>query len=177
MKINRNISRPNTQKKYRLCQASKGFVRFELQVQKDTKLRFDKLVDAAAEDFVAPWSKKQRIAKARAKIFDDITKNVIHEFHTLQSQIESLKAEIKALSPAVFNLNGSNIPLPAAINELPNDPKHLKQLLAKTHLQFQQANKAQREFKQQSEQYLALYEAASKYNDELSAQLPDDEVL
>ena len=73
-------TQPDKQKKYRKAQHNKGLVRFELQVSREAKDRFETLVGAAANEFEKPWDKRRRMAKARAQIFDEITDGICHDF-------------------------------------------------------------------------------------------------
>lgn len=65
--------KPNWQEKYRSKQAQKGFVRYELQVPTEAKERFEELVSEVAEEYVEPYDKRQRLAKARAQVFEELT--------------------------------------------------------------------------------------------------------
>lgn len=171
------ISRPNTQKKYRKSQANKGFVRFEIQVNKQTKQQFDKLVQEVADEFVEPWDIRQRMAKARARVFEQITQGIRHEFFTLKDKITALRAEIKALSPTFFKTDEfDNIPLPESISALPDDPNILKKMLAKTFRESQKANVDCSKYKRQADQFSKLYEAYYDYNEQLEATLKENDI-
>ena len=160
------------QKTYRHRQSSKGLVRFELQVSAGAKARFEALVTVAAEEYTEPWDPRRRLARARAQVFEDITHGVAHEFFTLKDQIETLKAEVKALSPQFFKPTGSNTtPLPEAIRALPDEPTLLKAQLAETHQAAQRAQREALNYQRLAKQFEALYETASNYNEELSARL------
>ena len=160
------------QKKYRQHQSYKGLVRFELQVNAESKTIFEDMVKAAAEEYIEPHGERQRMAKARIRIFDEITKDIKHEFFILKDQIKALKDEITALSPSFFKSDETqSIPLPEAIRALPDDPDRLKALLAKTYKEAQQARLAAIEYKRRAEQFEKLYEAATNYNDKLTSQL------
>ena len=175
-KRSKNELRPQQryQKKYRQHQSHKGLARFELQVSAESKVIFEDMVKAAAEEYIEPHGERQRMAKARIRIFDEITKDIKHEFFTLKDQIKALKDEITALSPSFFKSDETqSIPLPEAIRALPDDPKRLKALLARTYKEAQQARLAAREYKRKAEQYESLYEAASSYNDKLTLQLKE----
>lgn len=166
------------QKKYRKAQSQKGLVRFELQVSSESKQRFEAMVKAAAEEYEIPWDSRQRMAKARAQIFDKITQDITHEFTALQQQIENLKEEVKALSPSFFKSDlQEQTPLPEAIRALPDDPKSLKHLLAKLHLAKQQAVLAANQYKRNAEQYQKLYDATSNYNEKLKKRLREYETF
>ena len=162
---------PNYQKKYRQKQEAKGMARFEIQIPVETKAKFDELVEAVAEEYIRPHSKRQRIALARIQVFEEITKNITHEFFELKDKIISLKEEIKALSPNFFKTKIDSTPLPEAINTLPDDPKQLKQLLAKLYQGLQAAKLSATEQKRRAKQFEALYSTASDYNDKLRTKL------
>ncbi|ATN83090.1 hypothetical protein AYO24_10455 (plasmid) [Coxiella burnetii] len=168
--------KPNAQKKYRRSQANKGLVRFELQVRADAKKRFEAMVQAAAEEYPEPWNERQRMAKARARIFEEITQGTLHEFFTLKEEIERLKEEVKTLSPQFFQSeNIAPTPLPEAIRSLPDNPQQLKAILAKIYQTGLQAQLAVKEYKRRAEQYLKLYEAASNSNEELKSRLKKEQ--
>ena len=48
------------------------------------------MVKAAADEYIEPYSEKQRMAKARVQIFDEITEDIRHEFFTLKNQVAAL---------------------------------------------------------------------------------------
>lgn len=177
MKNLSTISRPNTQKRYRKNQANKGLVRFEIQVSKNTKDQFDKIVQEVASEFIEPWDQRRRIAKARARIFDEMTNDVRHEFFNLKDQIAALRSEIKALSPAFFTSDDDiKTPLPEAISALPDDPAQLKHILAKTYRDSQKAKVDCAKYKRQADQFSKLYEAIDDYNDELVSLLKEHDI-
>lgn len=151
------------QKKYRKRQSSKGLIRYELQVNETSKVRFEQLVETAAEEFVEPEGLRQRMAKARAQVFDEITKGVCHEFFTLKDQIKALREEITALSPSFFFESNQvkKTPLPTAVAALPDDPIALKALVANLHRQLQSSLQTAKEHERRAKQYLELYEASS----------------
>lgn len=155
------------QQKYRRAQKTKGLTRYEIQISQEAKARFEEMVNAAADEYTEPWSERQRRAKARARIFEEITQGVWHEFFTLKEQITHLKDEIKALSPAFFRSDeNEQIPLPQAIQALPDEPQLLKQLLAKIYQNAQQAMLSAKEHQRQADQYQQLYEASQQQNEE-----------
>ena len=165
----------NHQKKYRARQAGKGLVRFELQLPQQLKIKFDELVAAVADELPTPFSKRQRLAKARIQVFEEITKDIRHEFFHLKDQIKGLKLEIEALSPTLFKLNtNSNAPIPHAISALPDDPSQLKQLLANFYVEAKTEARKAREYKRLSKQHEELYDAANLYNEKLQAKLKSE---
>ena len=156
------------QTKYRHSQTEKGLVRFELQVSSDTKAKFDELVAVAADEIALPDYTRQRIAKARAQVFDEITGGINHEFFVLKDKLKALQDEITALSPDLTKTPVSeNTPIPQAVSALPDDPKRLKQLLAYYYQQALNANRLAKSYKEDSDRYLDLYEVATNYNDQL----------
>ncbi len=163
---------PSRQKKYRKTQRQKGLVRYEIQVTEESKARFEAAVSAAANDYTLPYSEKARKAKARTQIFEKITAGIIHQFKDLETKIESLKAEIRILSPSFFKMDLSNkISVPEAITALPDDPIFLKKILAKTYLEAQQAKLRAEECKQHADQFEKLYNAQYDYNKELESKI------
>lgn len=166
---------PNKQKKYRRSQEQKGLVRFELQVPAESKARFEEMAEAAADEYASPFDIRKRMAKARAEIFDQITKDIKHEFFTLKDQIASLKEEIKALSPTFFKTNEHDqTPLPESIKTLPNDVEKLKTLLARVYSELQSEKLISFENKRKAEQYYDLYETVNTHNDELQKRLNEN---
>lgn len=162
---------PNYQKKYRQKQEAKGLARFEIQIPAETKEIFDELVEAVAEEYVRPHSKRQRTALARIQVFEEITQGITHEFFELKDKIQALKDEIKALSPNFFKTKTDNTPLPEAIGSLPDDPQKLKKLLAKLYQGLQAANIKATEQERRAKQFESLYSAASDYNEKLQIKL------
>ncbi len=168
----------NKHKMYRTSQRKKGLVRYELQVDVQAKARFEELVQAAADEFEAPWDIRRRMAKARALVFDEVTSGVTHDFFALKEQIEALKEEIKILSPSFFKSDLSlKTPLPEAIRNLPDDSQQLKSLLAKLYTESQHAKLQATEYKRKADQFESLYNASSDYNDELKRKLEENEIL
>lgn len=169
--------KPNWQNKYRKAQHTKGLVRYELQVNVESKARFEELVEAASEEYAQPFDKRQRMAKARASLFDEVTRNVLHEFFELKDKIKRLRDEIKALSPTFFKTDEfDNVPLPESISALPDSPEKLKNLLARLYRESQRDKNSAMESKRKADQYLSLYETMSDYNDVLKKSLQENEI-
>lgn len=159
--MNNNFIREpsNAQKKYREKQSNSGYVRFELQVKAQAKQRFEAMVEAKADEYLEPFDKKRRMARARRKIFDQITQGISETFTGLKNEIHRLKQEVAALSPSFFKTDISDsTPLPSAISALPDDPQALKKILSKTYREAQQAKLDRNEYKRRADQYLELYE-------------------
>ena len=173
MSKNYPISPPCRKKTYRKAQKNRGLVRYELQVNASSKAKFEKMVECAAAEYDYPWNIRQRMAKARSDIFDEITRGLQHEFTSLKQHIAELKDEIKALSPSFFSKEASleQTPLPQAIASLPDDPKRLKLLLTRTYKECQQAKREARTYKQESVRFQELYRTVDTFNDELQAKL------
>jgi hypothetical protein len=168
----------NKQKKYRRTQQNKGVVRFEIQVDANTKARFDEMVEAVADEYIEPFDLRRRNAKARAQVFREITQNVTHEFFTLKDKIKALKEQITALTPSFFKTNTIEKTLiPDAISALPDDPQHLKSLLAKIYNEGQQAKLAATEFKRRADQFSELHELSQIQNDEYRKKLKETGLL
>ena len=169
---------PDAQQKYRQAQANKGLVRYELQISAESKAKFESLVNAAADEYDYPWNQRQRMAKARVQIFDEITQGVLHDFQALQNQIIALKEEVAALSPTFFKSNTPDqTPLPHAIESLPDDPSKLKRLLANFYKTAKQAMTAGQEHKRRAKQFEELYNVSSSYVDELKELLDEKEAF
>lgn len=171
MEENHTHKQQDRQKKYRQKQNTKGMARFEIQIPIETKARFDELVEAIADEYVQPFDIRRRIALARVQVFENITKGISHDFSHLKDKIESLREEIKALSPSFFKTETNKTPLPEAISALPDDPKTLKSLLAKLYQETQASKLAVVEYKRRAKQFEELYEASDRYNDELKQKL------
>ena len=153
---------PNAQHKYRDKQTREGLVRYELQVHQDTKARFEAIVATIADELEQPYDRRRRLALARAKLLDDLVGGISHEFYTLKEQITVLKGEITALSPTFMANAGNNVSIPSIVQALPNEPQQLKQLLANSYHQQQSLQLQLKEIKRVTNQYKALYEAASQ---------------
>ena len=65
------------------------------------------MVECAAAEYDYPWSIRQRMAKARADVLDEMTQGLQHEFTSHKQHIAELKDEIKALSPSFFSKEAS----------------------------------------------------------------------
>ena len=63
------------------------------------------------------------------------------------------------------------MPLPHTIASLPDDPQHLKKLLADTYKESLTAKKDANKYKGLAKQYEELYDAMSTYNDTLKERL------
>lgn len=176
MDYTNELTRENAQKKYRLNQSKRGLIRFELQVSKKSKRRFDEMVEAVADEYNQPWDKRRRIALARAEVFDEITRGSIHEFTELKQQISSQKEEISALAPSFFYEKNMPVALPSAIQSLPDDPDHLKALLAKMYQEAQTAKLQAREQKRKADQFEKLYNVQYEENEKIQAQLKEEEI-
>lgn len=165
---------PNPQKKYRQQQSSKGLVRYELQISNDAKQRFEALVKAAADEYPTPFSERQRMAKARIQIFNELTQGITHDFFTLQDQIHALKEQVAALSPSFFKIDAAKTtPIPDAIRALPDEPQSLKSLLTKLYTEGQHAKLAAKQYKQRADQFSELYELLQIQNETFRKQLKD----
>jgi len=163
---------PNKQKKYRQRQSQQGLVRFELQINAEAKARFEQLVEAVAEEYETPWDKRQRLALARNKVFNQIIEGTVHEFRFLKQQIDELKQEIAALSPTFFTSTGSTpTPLPEGIRSLPDDPAQLKSIIATLHHDCQHSQQTAQKYQHAAEQFEKLYDASSRYNQDLLLKL------
>lgn len=158
-------SKPNYQKTYRLSQTAKGLARIEFFVNEATKSKFEELVKAIADEYMHPFNEKARRSKAKTALFEQLIRGVEPKFTHLQEQIEGLEAELKAVSPAFFDLKrvSMNTPLPHTINQLPDDPQQLKALLAQTHIKAQKGEKEAREYKRLYQQQQELATAATDY--------------
>ena len=110
----------------------KGLVRYEFQIEKETRDRFEDIISETAKELPEPYSLIQRKAKSRAIVFTEMVNKIEHHFFHMKDQIERLKAEIKALAPTIFK-NDDKTPIPTAISSLSDDPKQLKSWLAKVY--------------------------------------------
>ena len=160
-------TRPNAQSKYRNKRSNDGFVRYELQVKKETKALFEAMATAAADEIAQPWDKRRRLAAARAQLLDELLGGISHEFYTLKDQIRAMRDEIDALTPSLEGCDGKNVAIPTVIHELPNDPKLLKQLLANSYHQQLNLKREKQKFEQAADRYHALFEATNQENERL----------
>lgn len=171
MKRIRKIRHQGAQKKYRTNQSKKGLVRYEMQISKSSKLKFEELVTVAADEYKEPYSEKQRKTIARKDLFEQMIEGNLHEFDELKQRIKSLEEEIEALAPKFFSDRKTKSPLPSAIKALPDDPGHLKALLSKFFSEGQQAKREAKEYKRRAEQYEELYRVVSDHCEELERQV------
>lgn len=158
--------------KYRQKLKANGMVRLEVLIESNYKKHFDELVAAKSEDYPPHLDQRQRTAQAKQLILKEALGNTQTSFIALTEEIESLKAEIRALSPAFFK---TDLPaedrIPEAILALPDDPTTLKRRLAKYHKEQQKLASTAKEYKRRAEQYYRLYEAASDENERINAQI------
>ena len=174
----RSEIKQDKQKKYRNAQSKKGLVRYELQIKSESKTIIEDLVRDAADEYIEPYSERQRMAKARVQVFDEITNNIKHEFFALKDQIKALKGEIAAISPSFFKADLTDqAPIPEAIRALPNDPEQLKPLLAKFYRQLRQAIASGQEHKQKSDRFEQYYTIHRDEIDRLKQKLSKHEVV
>ena len=156
------------QNDYRKKQERNGMVRYEIQVPKKLKDTIEELSSEVAEEYLAPRSLKQRMCKARAEVLQKATQNIRHEFFELKDRIRELTAQVTALSPSFFKTSEQdNTPIPDAISSLPDDPKQLKQLLARTYKDMQTAKVRLSQVESDSKRYLALYDLEMKESERL----------
>ena len=156
------------QKDYRKKQQASGLVRYELQVPKRLKAVMEEMASEVAEEYASPRSLKQRMCKARAEVLQKATQNIRHEFFELKDRIRELTAQVTALSPSFFKTSEQdNTPIPDAISSLPDDPKQLKQLLARTYKDMQTAKVRLSQVESDSKRYLALYDLEMKESERL----------
>lgn len=163
-------------KKYRKKQIERGYSRFEIQVKIEVKRLFDKMVHATAEQLIDDYADTLKIAKAKRIVFENLVNHVKPDFLALHDRIESLKAEVAALTPNAqyFKTNEHDrTHLPEAIASLPNDPEHLKALINKFYQQSLQTLEAANQYKRRAEQQEKLYQAASDFNDVLQQRLDE----
>ena len=156
------------QNDYRKKQERNGMVRYEIQVPKKLKDTIEEISSEVAEEYLAPRSLKQRMCKARAEVLQKATQNIRHEFFELKDRIRELTAQVTALSPSFFKTSEQdNTPIPDAISSLPDDPKQLKQLLARTYKDMQTAKVRLSQVESDSKRYLALYDLEMKESERL----------
>ncbi len=159
---------PNHQKTYRKKQASKGLVRYEVQIPQEVKSKIERLVEEIANEYDAPYDKRRRLARARAQLFTELTANTQHDFKQLKAQISALQAELSTMAPMFFMPKGEgDRPLPNAIAQLPDEPNALKQLIVKFYQEAKNATQELKAYKERATTYYNLYEALSDENDRL----------
>lgn len=163
---------PDRFKTYRENQKKKGFSRIEFQAYTEAKERFEAAAMAIADQYNHPFDLRCRLKKAKTELFSQLTQGVTQEFYQLKEQIQALRNEVKALSPSFFKSDqDGQIPLPEAISTLPDDPAVLKQVLARTYQDCQQAKKKLLNTDEWLRRYQALHEAAESYNERLKTRL------
>ncbi len=153
-------------------------VRYELQIPREAKDRFEEMVKAAADEYMEPFSERRRMAKARIQVFNEVTQGITHEFFALKDQIQSLKEQVAALSPSFFKTDVvKKTPIPDAINALPDDPTALKSLLAKIYKEGQKTKLAATEYKRRADQFSELHELSQTQNESYRKQLKEAGLL
>jgi hypothetical protein len=165
--------KPDYQKKYHLSKIEQGLSRIEFFVNSKTKETFETIFKVMAEEYMHPYSEKARQSKAKTALFDQLIRGIEPRFFHMKEQIEGLQAELKAVSPAFFDLKSlsNDTPLPHTIAQLPDDPEQLKALLAHTQIQAQKAEKEARHYKHLYHQQQALATAATDYVSKLKGKL------
>ena len=173
MKHQKHGSSKFRQKKYRKKQEDKGLSRLELQIPNTLKQKFDRMVDAVSDEYPFPNDKRRRVVLARARIFEEITQGLMHEFYALKEENDRLRAEIKILHPAFIkqHINAPQAPIPDAIETLSDDPQALKQIMATLYLKLQQAKRAEAKLKEGCARNEKLNEVLEQYNDTLRTKL------
>ena len=164
---------PDRRKKYRLKQISEGKERIEFWVNQKTKELFDQMVTKIADELMNPYSERDRRAKAKTILFDQLVNGVWPKFIHMREEIEGLKEELKATAPAFFDLDKiyNDTPLPHTINQLPDDPKKLKILLSKTFIQAQEAEKKLKHCQYWLNRKTEMAEASQAYVSKLKGKL------
>lgn len=158
---------PNAQKIYRENQKERGLVRYEIQVSAKSKEKFEEVVNAVSEEYVKPYDKRKRLAKARAQVFDDLTNDITHEFFELKDRLKKQAETIKALSPTFKTNDIGELIVPDTVKKLPDDPEKLKLLITKLYTETNTLKTELENVKRVSEQYRALYETVSNENERI----------
>ena len=145
-----------------------GFKTVRLELEPNYYQHFEALCEAKARDLPASFDQRLLKTKAKALVIKEALNQTSTTFLTLTEQIEQLKAEIRALSPSFFKTDADQAtPLPQAILALPDDPEHLKTLLARFYKDRVLAKRQAEEWQRRANQYHALYEAANNEVDRL----------
>lgn len=147
-------------KKFKENQKVKGIERLEISLPKELKEKFEAMAFAISEELISPKDERQRIAKAKSQLIEELTKNINHEFFALKDKIAKLEGMVEFLSPS-FNIEKNTTPLPSSISNLNDDPKFLKGIIANLYKEKTTLEVQKKEYKRRSEQYLALYESVS----------------
>ena len=148
-------------KKYKKNQKDRGISRLEISLPEKLKSEFEEMAQAVSNEFVEPQDRRQRLAKAKVQLMEELTQNINHEFFVLKDKISNLEAMVEFLSPT-FNIENNTTPLPSFISNLKNEPTLLKGIIADLFKEKTTFEAQAKEYKRRSEQYLALYETVSK---------------
>lgn len=149
------------QEKYKKNQRDKGMDRLEISLPNELKANFERMAEAISDEYAEPGDRRQRLAKAKVQLIEELTKNINHEFFVLKDKITKLESMVEFLSPS-FEAHKGDTPLPSSIQNLVDDPSMLKRIIANLYKEKTTFQSQAKEYKRRSEQYLALYELASK---------------
>ena len=152
-----NKNTTDKRQKYNKNQQDKGFSRLEISIPNKLKQEFEAMAEAISEEFIEPEDRRQRLAKAKVQLIEELTKNINHEFFTLKEKIAKLESMVEFLSPS-FEAHKGDHPLPSFVENLSDDPVLLKGIIANLHKDKCTYQLQAKEYKRRSEQYLKLYE-------------------
>lgn len=158
MSNNKSLSK---RQKYKKNQIDRGIKRLEISIPQHLKDEFEAMALAVSEEFVEPNDRRQRLAKAKIQLIEELTQNINHDFFVLKDKISKLEAMVEFLSPN-FEMSESHTPLPSFITKLSDDPALLKGIIANLYKEKTTLQVLATEYKRRSEQYLALYETVAK---------------
>lgn len=148
------------QKTYREGLNKNGLVRYEVQISNETKQTLESLAKSISKEF-ASTSEPTRMKLAKMRMFDEFANDIKHEFFELRDRIAKQEKMIEALSPTFYIKTGER-PIPKSVENLTDDPKELKKIIAELHSERASLKIQREEYQRRSEQYLALYEAVSE---------------
>lgn len=149
------------QEKYKKNQRDKGMQRLEISLPKELKTNFERMAEAISDEYAEPDDRRQRLAKAKVQLIEELTKNINHEFFVLKDEIAKLESMVNFLSPT-FDEHKGDTPLPYSIENLNNDPTFLKGIIANLYKEKSTYQLQAKEYKRRSEQFLELYELVSE---------------
>ena len=156
-----NMENKNTmdkRQKYKTNQIVKGFSRLELSIPKKLRQDFEAMAQAISDEYIEPEDRRQRLAKAKVQLIEELTQNINHEFFVLKDKISRLEAMVEFLSPSFDGNTKETTTLPSSIKNLTNDPDILKGIIANLYKEKTTFENQAKEYKRRSEQYLKLYE-------------------
>ena len=132
--------------------AKEGLVRVLLYVKKETYAIFQDIVYQRSHEHMGIHSQRTREKLAKVELFEDFVRNKNHEYWLLRDENDQLRRENTALAPAFLKAKDiDQVPMPLSIQQLDDDPMHLKQLLTVSDRDRKRATKLNSDYQDRME--------------------------